>query len=186
MSIVTAKTLVSPNDRIYQCDIFREIEIVESLVEHGKRIEIKRLQFPMVICLNQDCDLNSDYRARQITRKNSNCQLLHLIVAPVFNFNSFMNGGHWGDIFDVGERQKLSDTSTKKIMNNENPRYHYLCFDSDSGLPNMIIDFKHFFTVNTDCLYQNIDRRVRAIEVLYREKISQRFAYYISRIGLPD
>lgn len=182
----TAKTTVSPNDRIYQGDIFHDVEIVESISQSGKNIEINQLRFPMVICLNQDCDLNNDERDRLKKDKIHNCRLLHLIVAPVFNFNSFLNGIHWGDIFEAEPKQKTSDTTIKKIMNNEIPRYHYLCFDQECGLPDMIIDFKHFFTVSTDYLYQILDKRVRAVDTLYREKISQRFAYYISRIGLPD
>lgn len=184
--MITARTSINPNDRVCQCDMFHDIEIVENLSEQGAKIEVKRLQFPMVICLNQDCDLNSDKRDREKTGNNKDCRLLHLIVAPVFNFDNFKSGGHWGGIFDIGKKYKSDETATKKIMNNEDPRYHYLHFDENCKLPDMIIDFKHFFTISTDYLYQNIDKRVRAIDALYREKISQRFAYYISRIGLPD
>lgn len=165
--------------------MFHDIDVVESIYNRGKNIEVKQIHFPMVICLNQDCDLNSDERDKEKEGSNRNCRLLHLVVAPVFNFNSFLNGMHWGDIFDVEKKQRLTDTSTRKIMNNEDPRYHYLCFDNECGLPEMIVDFKHFFTVSTDYLYKNLDKRVRAIDALYREKISQRFAYFISRIGLP-
>jgi len=97
-----------------------------------------------------------------------------------------MTGSHWGTLFDTGKKFKNDGTEIGKIKNNDDPRYHYLHFDPESDLPDMIIDFKHFFTVSTDYLYQNKVKRVRAIDELYREKISQRFAYYISRIGLPD
>lgn len=186
MSTTTAKTTINPNDRIYQGDLFHDIDVIESINRCGKSIEVNQINFPMVICSNQDCDLNSDERDKQKPGNNRNCRLLHLIVAPVFNFNNYLNGNHWGDIFDTEKKQKLGDTSVNKIMNNEDPRFHYLCFDNTCGLPEMIIDFKHFFTVSTEYLYQNLDKRVRTVDALYREKISQRFAYYISRIGLPD
>ena len=186
MITISAKTTISQSDRICQCDMFHDIDVVERIVENELGIEVKKLHFPMVVCLNQDCDLCSDERDKQNQNANRNCRLLHLIVAPVFNFDSFIIGDHWGKLFDPGIKYKKDGTDLKKIKNNEDPRYHYLHFDGESGLPDMIIDFKHFFTVSTEYLYQNIGKRVRAINELYREKISQRFAYYISRIGLPD
>ena len=74
----------------------------------------------------------------------------------------------------------------KKIMNNEDPRFHFLHFEDGFELPDMVIDFKHFYTVSTEYLYRNINNRVCSLSELYREKISQRFAYFISRIGLPE
>lgn len=186
MTQISAKTSISQNERICQCDMFHDIEIVERIVEDDIGIEVNKLHFPMVVCLNQDCDLSSDARDKQNQDVNRNCRLLHLVVAPVFNFDSFMTGGHWGSLFDPGKKYKKDGTEIKKIKNNDDPRYHFLHFDEESGMPDMIIDFKHFFSVSTEYLYQNINKRVRAIDELYREKISQRFAYYISRIGLPD
>lgn len=186
MTQISARTAISQSERICQGDMFHDIEIIESIVENDLGIEVKKLHFPMVICLNQDCDLNSDDRDKQKEGVNRNCRLLHLIVAPVFNFNSFMMGSHWGSLFDPGKKYKKDGTEISKIQINDDSRYHYLHFDVESGLPDMIIDFKHFFTVSTSYLYQNIGKRVRAVDELYREKISQRFANYLSRIGLPD
>lgn len=186
MTQISARTSISQVNRICQCDMFHDIDIVEEIVENEQGIEVKRIHFPMVVCLNQDCDLNSDDRDKHKEGVNNNCRLLHLIVAPVFNFDSFRTGSHWGKIFDPGKKYKKDGTEIKKIMNNEDPRYHYLHFDDESDLPDMVIDFKHFFTISTNYLYRHIGNRVRAINELYREKISQRFSNYISRIGLPD
>ena len=81
--------------------------------------------------------------------------------------------------------QKRSDTAIKKLMDNEIPRFHYLKFP-DADLPELIIDFKHFFSMNRNTLYNQMDKRLCSIDVLFKEKISQRFSYYISRIGLPE
>jgi hypothetical protein len=138
----------------------------------------------MVIILNQDCDLNSDNR-NKIDAVNKNTTLLHVMVAPVFIFDKFIEGTHWNELFNNEKKQKKSDTAVRKIMNNEDPRYHYMHFLPSTGLPDLIIDFKHFFTVSTTYLYEKKDRRICSIDELFREKITQRFAYYISRIGLP-
>ena len=186
MSEITAKVR-KPIDRISQCDIFQNITIVENIKLVGTEMEVKSITFPYVICLNQDCDLNSDKRDKEKNPvSNKNCRLLHLIVAPLFVFSSFIEGKHWGEIFDPSPAVNIKRTEGSKIMNNEDPRYHFLRFNEESKLPDMVIDFKHFFTISTEALYDNLSHRVFSVEELYREKICQRFAFFQSRIGLPD
>lgn len=185
MTQISAKTKI-PLTRVSQCDIFHDLEVVEDIIYSGNGIEVKSLLFPLMICLNQDCDLNSDNRDKQKPLSNKDCRLLHLIFAPVFNFDTFRQGQHWGDIFQTGQNYNPNKTDGKKIMNNEDPRFHFLHFEDKSIFPDLVIDFKHFYTISTEYINNNIDKRVCGIDDLYREKISQRFAYYISRIGLPD
>lgn len=175
--------------RIAQGDIFRNIEIIESIEDDGQNLQIKKVQFPLVICLNQDCDLASDWRDREKEQSgeidtNKDCRLLHLIVAPVFNYELFKSGQQWNGVFiqNKNYNSKLKD----KFENNELPRYHYLKFPESSQDMEMIVDFKHFFTVSTEMMYRNIGSRLCSIDVLYRERLCQRFANYLSRIGLPD
>lgn len=187
MTQISAKIKSNPELRINQCDIFHDIEIVENIEESKDAIKVTYLHFPLVICLNQDCDLNSDIRDKGKNGSNKDCRLLHLTIAPLFNYDTFKDGEHWGDIFQIGEKYSKSKTKTQKIMNNEDPRFHYLHFEDDNPiLPDLIIDFKHIYTLSTEYLYSNIDKRVCSVSELYREKISQRYAYFISRIGLPD
>lgn len=186
MSEITAKTR-NPIARISQCDIFQDITVVENVRIEGAEVELKTITFPYVICLNQDSDLNNDNRDKVLNPDgNKNCRLLHLIVAPLFVFDSFIEGTHWGDLFDPTPAINIKRTEGKKIMNNEDPRYHFLHFDKESNLPEMVIDFKHFFTISTEQLYNSLDHRVCSVDELYREKICQRFAFFQSRIGLPD
>ena len=75
-------------------------------------------------------------------------------------------------------------------MDNDTSRYHYLKFaDNDKldgkQMPELIIDFKHYYTINKNVVYENIDKRLCPIDNLFREKISQRFSYFVSRVGLP-
>lgn len=184
--MITAKTK-QLEQRISQCDIFHDIEVVEYIDEKPEGVEIHYLHLPLVIVLNQDCDLNSDDRDKHKDNSNKDCRLLHIVVAPLFNIDDFKVGKHWGGIFDIGESYNPKKSLYQKLVNNEYPRFHYLEFDEDfKTLPNLVVDFKHFFTVSTGYLYNNIDKRVCTLGDLYREKVSQRFAYFISRIGLPD
>jgi hypothetical protein len=73
------------------------------------------------------------------------------------------------------------------IRQNNNPRYHYLEFDTNVvQISPSIIDFKHYFSVNVEYLIAQKQRDfVCQIAPLYRESISQRFTSFLSRIGLP-
>jgi hypothetical protein len=80
-----------------------------------------------------------------------------------------------------------SKTKQKLLLDNQLPRYHYLAFPADSDIPNSVIDFKHYFTVNADFLIRaRQSQPVWKVAELHREAISHRFASFLSRIGLPD
>ena len=53
-------------------------------------------------------------------------------------------------------------------------------------MPELIIDFKHFFTINRNKLYDQLDKRLCSLDTLFKEKVNQRFSNYVSRIGLPE
>lgn len=182
---ISARTKPVMANRICQGDIFHDLEIVENVEETPAGARVHYLKFPLLICLNQDCDLSSDDLDKQSGNSNKNCRLLHLIVAPVFLFDSFKTGEHWGGIFDVGDPFNPKRTTGKKLMENNDPRYHFLHFPEEEGYPDLVIDFKHFFTISTQYIYEHKDKRLCSLCELYREKVSQRFANYLSRIGLP-
>jgi hypothetical protein len=180
---ISARKQTKPLPRITQGHIFQNIEIIENITVDKSIVKVDRVQFPFVVCLNQECDLENDFNQRtdSIPKDNS---LLHLAIAPAFIFDQYLTGNHWGAIFQQKPGQRRKDTIVKNIMDNEIPRFHYLKFP-DADMPELIIDFKHFFTINRDYIYQQMDKRLCSIEDLFKEKISQRFSYYISRIGLP-
>jgi hypothetical protein len=167
--------------RIFQADLFQDLEIIEKIETLKNKIKIHKISFPYTICLNQECDLLNDYN--DIANKDHS--LIHLAFAPAFLFELYLSGIHWGGLFKAGDPQKRDSSIVKKIMENEIPRYHYLRFDG-TDMPEMIIDFKHFFTINKEEVYGQISKRVCSFDDLFREKISQRFSNYISRIGLPE
>lgn len=167
--------------RIMQGDIFHSIDVIEDvLVKPDGAILLKKITFPLVICLNQDCDLHTDFIHRA---ENKSGSLLHLIVAPLFEISSFKDGSNWGDVMNVGD--KLSSERIKYIKKNNDPRYHYVVFP-EKDMPELIIDFKYFFTINRDALYNRLDHKVCSVDDLFRELINQRFCDYLSRIGLPE
>ena len=83
--------------------------------------------------------------------------------------------------------QKIdSNTKWNFIKNNQDPRYHFLRKDLDLQVPELVIDFKHYYTIPRDFLYEKIEHHyLGTMSELFREFLSQRFAFYLSRIGLP-
>jgi hypothetical protein len=179
---ITAKKEKQLLNRVRQCDIFENIEVIENVLIEKDILTIDKIVFPFVICLNQECDLENDFNSDPETKDS---RLFHLAIAPVFIFEQFLNGTYWGQILNPSKTHKRTDTTIEKIMNNEIPRYHYLKF-IESEMPELIIDFKYFFSINRNSLYSQLNKRLCSLCDLYKEKISQRFSYFISRIGLPD
>ncbi len=180
---ISARKAKKVPSRISQGDIFEDVKIIENIEIEKSKITVKEISFPYVVCLNQECDLENDFKNNNNKQCDNN--LLHIAIAPAFIFEQYLSGSHWGEIFTNNEPQKRKHSIIKKITDNEIPRYHYLFFP-DSGMPELIIDFKHFFTINREVLYKQIGKRLCSLDDLFREKISQRFSYYISRIGLPE
>jgi hypothetical protein len=54
-------------------------------------------------------------------------------------------------------------------------------------LPDLVIEFKQYYTIPTHILYRFYENHfVGSLKPLFRENISHRFAFYLSRIGLPN
>ena len=185
------------NNRIEQGDIYKNIEYIEN-VEIDKQtneVEISKIVFPYVIVLSQDCDLqqSSIYFSSDNIPEDQDKQLLSIIVAPLYNEELFLSGEHLADDTISFKMQSITKekkgkltTPYRNLINNETPRYHHISFAEGTKLTNMVIDFKHFFTINISYLYKcRHNLFVCKLKPLYRELITQRYANFLSRIGLP-
>lgn len=193
MAEVITKTYVDKQKRhICQCDIFSNIEYIEHAEEYDEFIEISKIIFPKVIILTQACDLQQDFKAREqniqqnTQGENNDKYLMSVLVAPLYNFEDFRNGEHLMQLhLKMANQGKLKGSVCSNILKNENKRYHYLKFDNNQ-IPESVVDFKHYFTVNILYLYGKYKQNyICSVECLYRELILQRFTNFLSRIGLP-
>jgi len=173
--------------RISQGDILRDVEHIESVRDEGPDLVVSRIIFPLVVVLTQDCDLEQDYHVRWSTSQSADHdkQLLSVLVAPVYNYDHVVNGEHLHELGLTMGRLKSSDMK-KRAKTNQLARYHYLEFPLGIPVVDSILDFKHYFSVNVEVL-KKLKRNnfVCRISELYREALSQRFAAFLSRIGLP-
>lgn len=132
------------------------------------------------IVLSQGCDLEQDFRSR-LQDKPQLPNIIFCQVYPAVSLKSQLTG-QAKDIW-------------KRLIQNKDERYHYLEKippDLDfqkSGLPELGIDFKRYFSIPTEevymCIKLGITRRRTILQSPYLEHLSSRFAYFLSRVGLP-
>lgn len=184
-----------------QGDIYKDIRIIEDILDYDGKTEYRFIEFPYVVVVSQACDLDQNYKQREMWRlynenkeenkKPSNMDkfLLSIMVLPMYNYKHFIEGSHLSGLDLEMQKLQMSETkwSNSNYVKNEVPRYHYMEFPREAGIPNSIIDFKHYFTCSYEYLYNARfdDRYVATIDILYRELLSQRFCNYLGRIGLP-
>ena len=93
---ISAKKLQTNPVRICQGDIFEDIDIIESSEVKKSSIIIEKINFPYVICLNQECDLENDFDSNN---DNKDSHLLHLAIAPAFIFEQYLTANIGADYF---------------------------------------------------------------------------------------
>ncbi len=173
--------------RVHQGDVFRDIDFFEYAVEKKGVVEIARIEFPYVVVLTQDCDLEQDHSNR--ARKGAPSQDKHLfsvLVAPVYNAEHIYTGEHLSEL-----GLKMSTINRRKgpgdrLRSNQVARYHYLDFATDAPIVPSVVDFKHYFSVNIEYLRRaRPGKFVCRLAPLHREDLLQRYSAFLSRIGLP-
>jgi hypothetical protein len=201
------KHTIYKTGRVRQGDIIRNVRFHESFHYEDGLLDLSFIDFPHVLVLTQDCDLEQEFSLRN---PEANCvpsssdsnneiyvdkALVSVLVAPIYNYDQFCDGDHMADCFKyiypssyrVKTRPIRKDkTPEKDIKNNMNPRYHFLSLFDESILRDSMIDFKHYFSVSLRVLEMfRKTNYVCTISPLCREKVSHRFVSFLSRIGLP-
>jgi hypothetical protein len=185
----------SHGSRLCQGGVFREIVVLEKVEvappnnpqEGDGEIEVFETLLPYVLMVSQDCDLEWDDRLRKPNAaKNHDKFLSAMLVCPAYAAGQVKLGTHLADQGLV--MATYSGSRWDLIQQNNNDRYHYLPAAPEMGIPELVIDFKRYQTVPRDTLLLALGdkRALGALKPLYRERLSQRFANYLSRIGLPE
>jgi hypothetical protein len=184
-----AKVRTARGVRIYQGDIFRDVEMIEYVAEKEGTLEVSKIVFPLVVVLTQDCDLEQEHIVRwSVNPKQSQDKwLISVLVAPLYNVEHVYLGQHLSDLEMTMQPINAKKSPGENLRNNERPRYHYLSFPSEQPVADSVVDFKHYFSVNGGYLRrQRAKKFVCRLAPLFREDLSQRFSAYLSRIGIPE
>ena len=143
-----------------------------------------------------NCDLLQDFNEREKIEEGErnlhDKHLLSILLAPIYNLEHVYAGEHLSRLgrsmagIERKSNPKKKSSAEALILQDKNPRYHYLSFPDSIGLPPSIIDFKHYFTIDPESVNEVIGKHfVCSVGELFREDVSQRFAAFLSRIGLP-
>jgi len=181
-------------DRVYQGDILRDFEYQEWVFIEEKKIKIQKRIVPYSLVLTQDCDLEWDFNNHKENEKvqdesdqeeiNQDKFLQSILVCPAYPAEKVRLGTHLEElnltmVYLNGARWNL-------VKTNQNSRYHFLDNSSVMQIPDLVIDFKHYYSIPRNILYKEIKNHyIGSMNELFREGLSQRFAFYLSRIGLP-
>ena len=175
-------------NRIKQGDI---LENVEFNLFSPKEKSYLKIIYPYTLVLTQDCDLEQDHTARNnIEATHQDKFLESTLLLPAFLSEDFKMGTHLSMIGlnRLNWSTSFSSKSNKwdDIKNNENKRFHCLKNDAELKIPELVADFKFFFTLPHSQLNEIYEKSYLAsIKPLFREDLSFRFANYLARIGLP-
>lgn len=170
-------------ERLCQGDIFRDIEYIFDIKVTGESIEFDTRKLPYIIVLTQDCDLESDHRNHTLIQSNQDKFLHSILVSPAYLAAQLREGTHLSDL--ELKMQYLSTGLWKPVKDNQNTRYHFLPANTDFQIPDLVVDFKHYYTMPKERLVANTNY-IGSLNELFRENLSHRFSHYLSRIGLPE
>lgn len=174
--------------RISQGDILRDVNFVV-IGEDEVAVE---LNYQYIVVLSQDCDLEEgNGLVSPDVKCEGSCKLfnqfLHSVLfVPAFPSENLRSGEHVELLYKI-KAQRLSSDLWKPVKKNQNPRYHLLSADIDHQIPELVIDFKAYYTLPYEYfLSKHKEHYLATVNELFRERLSQRFSNYLNRIGLPD
>lgn len=177
--------VIDNQDRACQGDLYRDFLFLE--YEDGS-LELKTS--PFVFVLSQECDLKWDYEAHNGVKIKYNQFINSILCIPAYHSSDVMLGTHMGENYNMQDFGKPDGTPWKHVIQNSNPRYHFLRSQKvdEIKFPELVIDFKHYYSIPRDLFYSYKEKAeyMGRLDIPFRELVSQRFAYFVSRIGEPE
>lgn len=183
---ITNRIEIISKDRIRQWDILKCNELI---------YWEKKFEFPYVLVLTQDCDLDQDYRSSSSEEDKEDKILESILVCPMFHLNDVLLWTHVKIINDewktvIKKMVTIWGELKRNLLKNNLDRYYLIKSYSDSWkliISDLVVDFKFFITIPRTEIYSRYkENYVCSVWELFRENISRRFANYLSRIWLPE
>lgn len=177
---------ISQGDLFQDFNYVRWAELIEGNIETDEiEIETDEIEIPFFVVLTQSCDLEKDFEDRNKSEKEKRDKYIQsILVGPAYIADLVRSGKHLEKAGLIMENYNSKRWNIIKKNNNE--RYHFLERNEELGIPDLVIDFKQYYTIPTYILYKFYKNHfVGSLKPLFRENVSHRFAFYLSRIGLP-
>jgi hypothetical protein len=162
-------------DRLRQGQILHAVPSLH-LDEESKAALIT---YPHAVLLSQDCDLEQDFNSTTEGKPPVLENALLCRAVPIEEVQAVFRERNQSDLF-------------RRVKQNQDERYQSLTAvttDDAELCPPLVIDFRNYFTVSLSSLYSRMSvgrtTSICALNSPWAEKLSVRFASYLSRIALP-
>ncbi len=175
-SNIKSRYLSIDKERFCQWDILHNLEYNGILLRYA-------------VILTQECDLQQDYSSfldlEWKTLKNYDKFITHILICPAYVSDLFCS---WKHIDEKKQMRTFNSADLLKIRrNDEQKRYHFLQWNDELKLPELVLDFKNFITIPRDDLYSIYNEVYHcSINELFKDDLSHRFCNFLSRIWLPE
>jgi hypothetical protein len=161
---------IKKSDNLMQGDFVPDCPIIipPEDFQGDKKLNVKLTNS---IILSQSCDLEHN-------------KIDIVLVCPYYNLETLLEN-------HPDNKQNSNKTRTRVIDNLKQGHYHsYHLMQKDINLniaDNIVVDFRNVYGIGYDFLKQHIYKLETRIRLLppYREYLSQAFARYFMRVGLP-
>lgn len=164
---LSSSSELQQGDLLPQCPIILPPLAFELIEEEGVEIELYD-----VVVMSQSCDLE-------------NAKLKFVLVCPFYTFRQYITSLS----NDEQRSKKAINKAFANLSQGIQPNYHLLDKDPCKGLEDyLVVDFRNVYSVHVDFLKgfaEKLSDRVRLLPP-YREHLSQAFARFFMRVGLPQ
>lgn len=159
-SIIDSKTPLNQGDFIMSCPILEQ-----EFNPSSEKITARYTEYDVII-MSQSCDLENE-------------KLDLVLVCPIDDILNLSQNNPWFQ----------SPKNLEKLRQGNQPNYHLLnkCTLNNYQHDFMIVDFRTVFSVPYRYLRQKIQNEPNRLRLLspYKEHLSQAFARFFMRVGLP-
>ncbi|MFH2142477.1 MAG: hypothetical protein ABIJ97_08655 [Bacteroidota bacterium] len=162
----------SDSVRLMQGDLVFNCPVVKppSNYKNGGTPEIEIDEYNVVV-MTQSCDLDND-------------KVNIVLVCPFYSWSEFINNAD-----DSVKSKKGQPKLWEDLKKGALPAYHLLMVDKDSILKEpIVVVFKDIFGIHISSIKLHLKNSKNCLRLLppYREHLSQAFARYFMRVGLPQ
>jgi len=164
-------TIVEESEEMQQGDFIPKCPILvppQSFEDEELNVEVQLIDS---IIMSQSCDL-------------SNQKIEIVLVCPVYSLKTFLDSLPQEQVSTIKAKRKIiSDLKQGNL-----PSYHLMNKSEIHFDDYQVVDFKNVYGIHMDSLKgicKSLDKRIRLLPP-YREHLSQAFARYFMRVGLPQ
>lgn len=186
--------IVTQDEGVNQGDIFKDVKYSFIDSEDNDSIDVIEYTFPYAVVVSQSCDVTFMDEFESGENSLPVKYMPSILLCPIYSKELIAHGEHLKEIYEDINRTLIAGSpyynkdDIKTTEKDQHVRFHVLKVVANNRtlLDNMVIDFKHIFSVPMKYLRNNRDKRMCSIEDIYIDQIVNKMAAYLSRIGLPD